>query len=966
MTKKFTSYIFLSLICLLTSGLASCSDEILGGVTGDGEMREYKGTISLNLSTPDLTLRSRTVNSEPGASILINNLWVGVFNTTTGECFGAKKYDNFNQMLTSGSIFHNLINVDFVAYDDKFPLAYIVAIANFDGVTTYDGRSLDSILPDFNERASVRWDDIINLDVDAATAYEGNKGENENSNAPFLAGFFQDASSLNQNPKIDQFSYDELGPSALYPEAAASGMDIELGDPNEGKIHVAAGALCLRRLVSHNKININLSNGFTVTELKYKRYNMPRTAYVLQRRTDTRRYSDFASWQKFSPNSADRHMTEGSYDYNDSFAYANDDDWIDVNIDAWEATSQVDFAFDHFENKHWGAGELHSQDDREARNPDGTFKALCSGERDAYNNFASYFVLKMHLVNKLTGENADVEYTLHEGFCNNEDGRRVNTVAEKCYDFSSFRNVNYTYNVNITGVNDITASVTAREGQETAHPNGQSGTIWKMDFVNSQSKSPVPIEGGLFDNSGRYITFSDKPDLGFRIIGRDKNGKLVDICYNMPDGMYHGFSGLWPEGNPVYIDKGGKIGSNSIGGYTVPENLLNDIKIGSGSTYHNIPDFIRGVEEGSINPADNYLLRIDNYDGNALGLKSNYSRGIYIFDRNDNRNASDIDGCSAYFTAYGAEQYPFPFEKLSFDKKNVMWDNTYYRAVSKLPYVFAATTPIFYGAECSSIDLRWKHDERFSGYRIKVFNNNYTHPEIVVPRSKLAQYLTEINGEQVFIYPLNTADFPRSSSNGALEYSFSIIPIVDPEMYEAGDPVTFNKNDNGDNSTCIRVCPPTWDFTSTNDWKSVNFYVDANFEAHYRGLSVLCPHRTVGSSYKNSIGKFICFGGVGDADSRCFSFVATVPGKFAVTVKSHTNAEDSARKLQIVRMDPNGSQTDAFGNTYDIVYDSKTMAGKNTVYTSDVLYPIGGAPTEYRIFCLGSTDYAKIQFIPAN
>lgn len=946
MSKRgFTYILFLSGILTF----AACSNEYIPD--GGGELHGFSGTVTFNLSAPDASVRTRAVSTQSGAEILINNLWIGVFNATTGACFGAAKYDDMHKSVQSGALVKNMVGVDFVARDEDLPLAYVVAAANYDGVVTWDGLALSDILPDFDHRADITWDDLVNLGIDTRSAYAGSKGEDENSGAPFLAGFFQDAVSLTQNPKIDQFSYASSGPAAIYPAAAAAGMDIRFGDSSDDKIYAAAGAICLRRLVSHNTIHLRTSNGYEVTELRYKRFNMPRAVFMLQRRTDTNRYSDFEEWQRRSPNFADRLLTADSFDTgNPDFPYSCDTDWIPVEVNSWDDRTNIEFAFDHFENKHWGAEGLKTRDDREARNEDGTFAALCSGNGDSFNDFASYFVLRMHLVNKSTGESADTEYTIHEGFCNDDDGRIAESQEVRCRDFSSFRNVNYNYNINISGTKDITANVTSSDG--SGHSNGQSGTIWKMNYATGTKKSPIPVVGGVYDFNGDGISLSDSPDIGFRIYGRDDNYALVDVCYNVPDGMYEGFAGLWPAGDPVHVDSPAEA--------SIPKSLLESMRIGSGEKFYTLTEFASGVQNRTISPADRFSVMFESYDNRFQGMSGNFMRGIYIFDRNDDRNASDADGCSACRIAYGAEQYPFEPEEVRFDINKILWDNTYYKSVTTMKNLFAAASPIFYGAESSAIDLRWEHDPRFAGYRIIVFNDTYTHPAITVGPDRLDDYLRKENGRTVFVYPLNTAAFPRSSTTGANNYSFSVTPIVDEDIYKSGG-TTVVAHDKTTDANCIRVCPPIWETSTTTDWKGVMLAgLTGGVEIHYRGLGLYCTS-DVGANYNDK--NFICFGGTGNAGNRYFSFVASVPGRLSVTCKSHSSATD--RLLVIARMDGNGSQVNDIGERYDEVYVSESMATTKTTYSSDI-YPLDGKPTEFRIYARGSIDYYKFQFTPAD
>ena len=935
MSRRFITYI-LSLFAVVLQ--AACVNDYADG-SDSGPVREFSGTIALDLTTPDVTSLTRSLNTESGAQILVEKLWVGVFDIATGECIGAARYDNMNKVMQSGTLVKNMLTVNFMTQSVNLPLAYIVAVANYDGVKTWEGRLLTDLLPGDNH-SDFNWDKLINIGIDTDSAYAGNKGADENVNAPFMAGFFQDAVSLTQNPKIDQFAYTAPGPATIYPESAANGIDVDLGDGSDDKnnIYVPAGAICLRRLVSHNTVRVNTSNGYEVTGLKYKRFNMPRAVYMLQRRTDVNRYDSFSEWQRHSPNYADLLLAEGQYDSKaERFPYACDDEWHPVEISSWDSSANVEFSFEHFENKHWGSEWLRNQSDREALNPDGTFAALCSGGGDGYNNFASYFVLSLHIINKTTGESADVEYTLHEGYCNNADGRVVESAVERCRDFTSLRNVRYTYNINISGLEDITTGATSQDGSHYA--NGQSGTVWKMYYANEASKT-IPIAGGTFNFGGKYLTFSGKPDLGFRICGRDASGGIVDICYNMPEGMYDGFAGLWPGGTPQYVDRPDDS--------SIPSNLLNDMKISSGSTDYTLSEFVKGVQSGSIPPTGSYSFKFAAYDNRFTGLTGNLVRGLYIFDRNDTQ--TDADGCS-YNIAYGADQYPFASEKVKFDAGNILWDNIYYKMATTVANVFAAESPIFYGCENSKIDLRWRHDPRFAGYQITVFNDSYTHPTIVVGPDKIDRYLHDLKGEQIFIYPLNTVDLKNTST--ATNYSFSVLPIVTDEIFTVEGPTVVAHNTSADD-TCIRVCQTTWNISSTRDWKDLNLNGKNNgTEVHYRGLNVM----TTSNIAAGSKGSFICFGGAGDVNNRYFSFWASVPGTFAVTCNSHSGVADVNRKLIIARMDDNGG--------YDEIYNSNTMAGSQTTYQAKIT-PTNGQPTEFRIYALGSIDYYILQFTPSN
>ena len=934
-------------------GAVSCADEGMGYDANESAAGDYSGTIEFSLTTPNTTDRTRAVNMNTGASLTVANLWLGIFDVNTGQCIGAMKNDSFNTTMVSGTLARNILQVDFVAKGVTEPLAYVVAVANYDGVKTWDGRALSDILPDFDRRGEISWDWITNLGIDTSSAYAGNKGENSLSSAPFMAGFYQDALSLTQNPKVDQMATDSEHPTAIYPASAAEGIDLNFGSAGNGKNFVAAGAICLRRLVSQNNLRFNTYNGYELTSVKYKRHNMPRSVYLLQRRTDTTRRGSFEEWQKYSPNFADRLLTEGNYDPQAaSFPYESDRDWQEVSVNSWDNAAEITIPFDHFENKHWGFGNLLTQEDREVRNPDGTFAALCSGQQDAYNNFASYFSLSLHIINRETGESADVEYTLHEGFCNDDDGRLAQTQDVKCRDFGSFRNVVYNYNINIAGISDITASVTSEEGN---HPGGQTGSIWKMEMATGSSEV-VPVGGGDYTFGGRYMSFGSNPDLGFRIYGIDDKKNIVDFCYNMPQGMYEGFAGIWPVGNPTYINTPDA---------SIPSSLLQGMKVvsRSGAAY-SIPEFVKGVNGGSIDPRAQYFLRYGNYDGQAMGLTENLRRGIFIFDRNDSRNASDADGCSTYKVAYGGLQNAIMNQVLQFNiNRLLVWDNTYYKSVSTVRDVQASLQQIFYGAESSAIDMRWKHDSRIRGYEVTVYNANFTSPTAVIGPESLGKYLHVVGGETIVIYPFSTAGFPGRTSSGANNYSFRVVPIVDENIYKVEGTFDCIHNQNGDDATCVRVCYPLWEIFKggSTDWRDLLPVNNKFIDAHYRGLHCFGhPTKEIDSQYNSTA--FLCFGGAGSVTMRYFKFVVSVPGKFEVKVKNHASSDDKTRLLNVVRVSDSGTKVEE-NVRYDEVYKSTNMPTTSTTFTVPVT-PLNNQPTEFRIFAAGSVDYYSIQFKP--
>lgn len=943
MKKHFLTYLLLLVGSMIS--LTSCVDEVYkpGTEPSKGEIR---GKLVLSLTTSDVSDRSRTVNVERGGAIKINHLWIGAFNVNTGRCMGAAIYPE-PLIMNSGEVHKNLFEIDFVNNEADLPLAYIVAIANYEGVTTWDGTPLVDYLPDgYENRSKINWQTIVDLDINTASAYAGEKGEDEDANAPFLMGYFQDAVNLSAYPRINQFEYfgSNPTPTAIYPTDARDGMDIELGDSSDSNVYVAAGAICLRRLVAHNEVNINLGPGMQVTDIMYKRYNMPRVVFMTQRMNDTNYYEEGReTWAKYSSNRADQLLPatmpeddEAAY-LDPTFPYDADREWIPVEGHT--------FAFDHFENKQWGLGTITSQNDREQKNPDGrTYTALCHGEQDWYRNYSSYFVIKMHVVDTNKGETADVEYVVHEGFCNTADGK-VTTGPDRFYDFSSFRNLNYIYTININGISNIHHNATSSAG-EMGHYNGQSGEIWQMDYVTGSAEEKIGAEGGTFTKPG-FMKFSANPDLGFRLYGRDEDGKIVDICYNVPENMYDGFKGLWPTDKTTRVI----LTDDNLLSAQISSKVLKGIAIvNSDGTDLDICQFIYGIKNGTYSTAESYSVRFDSYDDVFLGVPRKFMRALYVFDLNDDDSfIHDAEGCCSIRSIFAAEQYPecLPLESVSFDASNIIWHHDWYD--------YSTQESTWCGSENSGIPLIWQHDPRITGYQLYIQNTEVPDIDMTVTigPSELSRYVQydEDNDRYIFKYVLSTAKLPAKSASAAYNHDLTVTVMVDEDRNTVGEPTLVN--------SCIRTCPSSWDFTSTKEWSTFDFKQNAYPNVEMRGLRMYTANPANRGSSQTTNPRYINFGSGGSKDDRYFSFYASKPGYMYITV-THTGGSeitDGSRPVVMAQVDENGELVG------EEVVDSSTLPQKG-----DLSRPFkfrlepGSKPTEYRFYNRANAHFYKFEF----
>lgn len=722
MKKLFLTYILPCLSLLLVS----CQDDFLPkDYQNSGEDQE--GSMMISFMIEDPSIRTRVVDMTPGTAVYIDKVWVGIYDRETGTRVGGTKLDDryqttLDHRLTATQVkIPNAIPIEWYATASSLTWngakerdLCVVCIANYDnpdeGLSIYtdktgsdkDGKqTLWSALRDADS-----WEKFIDIAIDCnSDGFTGGK--------PMLMGYlYQDTNQTTTFTKVDQFKPDgTTNAILLYPTGEAEDklkyVNAKLTNNLPTGLNMDNYLVKFRRLRSRINVKIKTRDAdMTVTSLQYAVFNKPNSIFLAQRRTNrfaegeypVQNYAD----RSMSPNSADVHVNGGSNGdktYRDEIlGYSKDlyskDGKYEVN---WQTPTNIeDFAFDHFENKHWtsrGNGlnkdengndltDIYDIYHNRERNIDNfTFWALAADQAD-WNNNASYFVLKMGLLDKATGESAEVQYTIHEGFCNDYDGNEVvisdkyktelDVIKAKAKDFSCVRNTNYTYNIKINNIQDITYHVTGEEGYSN-HSNDQLGDTWRMKYFNTTSDTGERVGNRLkantWDDDHKIrvtadISFADAlpKDIAFRIIGEymDENGNFVpaDFCYNFARGDLDGFANLWasPSVNTEYI-----IDPDHNDPFSFLEAYKDDIALNKIMSLIKVKmsDLTTGFDENDVDE-EGYItiykyieklfeneanINLDSrYDIKGFKLASHnyytllsneeaYIRGLYIFDR---------------------------------------------------------------------------------------------------------------------------------------------------------------------------------------------------------------------------------------------------------------------------------------------------------------------------------------------
>lgn len=737
MKRNFLSYI----IPLLGILVVSCQADLNG--IGNNLEESDGHSISVSVDIPEV--RTRAIDMTPGAAVYLKNIWIGVYDKTTGNRVGGTGGDYTDsitlgdRLVASGSTIIDLVEIGFdtsINLDNTNKYC-VVGVANYHGIKIKPIEGTDSGTQEQNLslytalEAADTWDKFQNIAIDTQeSVFE--------LQTPMLAGYMKNESAETANNgyiKVNQFATEETeerkinlsgygtDESAVFLKGKANGID------TKGYV------LKLRRMRSKINVLINKKDengnpiegidGITITNLQYQVFNKPKSAFLVQRRTNT--FKDDCSGMiesKYSPNSAD--MIEGGY--------FEDDAWITPPI-------STEFSFEHFENKHWAVVESIVSDDlddddldgelsdyekfkralqrnyhaREAKNENGAFTALVgeNGTDENWNNNASYFILKMNIRDENTGRNGEVEYIIHEGFVNDAEGFALPTEDEdenvRLWDFACIRNTDYYYNITVMGIEDIYLQVTSTN----YHTNDEQGKIWQVNHAKYKNDADKYLESETEYQFGEALILkpeNDKEiansDIAVRIVGSifdyEKYKEYgIDVCYNFAQGDLDGFAGLWPEPTnefTEYIVAGDKF-DTPYEAFTDFCNNKNSINANYFNEFNNklrviyndkpitIKEYIAIIQDAKNSPniqgyefdGLKYYIKFDE----SNDTKKAHVRGIYIFDKqkalsNSGRVAKDADGCSYLYQINAAEQIPVYLAdekyQMIYASNNVPWN----------------------------------------------------------------------------------------------------------------------------------------------------------------------------------------------------------------------------------------------------------------------------------------------------
>lgn len=562
--------------------LCSCSEEFLPGTDASDNART-EITLSLDTDVPFGDFRTR------GTDAMGNNdvatLWVGVYDIQTGNRVGAQHFSYPSSPVTLP-----------VLYYDNHPEVVIVGVANYGGITDWDGASVSELLD-----GALTWNSFMDINVKAPLV-DGAPVVDTDSPQIMMGMVTTEESGRAFCKKADSGAVE-------MPKGSECVINLSPNSLYGGMIKTIAGKkLYLQRLSSQVNVNIIAGNNAEVTDVSYRRCNIPKAVFLAERPTYIGNFSKWGEFSEGTSNFADKQMQVADGNVITADCYYSDDDaeWIRAGRDN-------SFSFAHYENRHFGGGTNPAHDAREKfKENSNVLVALQS----AYNNYASYFVVKMTILDRGTNRSAQVKYVIHEGNINNQSGEQEYS-NERARDFSAFRNTVYNYNITVNGVDYITYNVSSNP----QHHDAASGTIWEAD-----------IKTGTYNT----VTINVDANTLFRFyIGQGKDTAPIDyLDGNVPDGI----GGMyWPA-----------IDENTVRG-NIPSDISSRFTIRRGNNRGQEISLQQFINEVRSSGGTYYITFSPPYTQEQWDPDA-YKMGLYYYLPSEKSNLSgqDKDECTTY------------------------------------------------------------------------------------------------------------------------------------------------------------------------------------------------------------------------------------------------------------------------------------------------------------------------------
>lgn len=504
----------IAVIAMTAIFLHSCSEERF--TVPDYTISGEEVRLSVPVFIPQMNAETRGGLSEEQLN-KVESLWIRTYNAETKEatCDWIKLTPNTTDL-------HNMREVELTT---KSGFSYIVAVANVDckGVM-YDDQDKDNGQPSGDtlegtdtwmnnvrplsvllEKADT-WDEFLRIAV--VSPYE-----TDDVNAPQaipMAGCYCDAITVGD--KTEHVAYNQWQKKDFQPYfIPASKEMVEFN----GGIH-------LRRLVSHITFNFSAADNIELEVNSYRVMNAPKYSWLYERSAEDTTLPNLGD---LAP-SAEK---AGLY-YADVPQFGSQ--FIkDTQINGKAVQT---FNFWQAENKHTGDCSTYRDRGAKAVKDGVTLFTSLTGDTWTPNNEASYVIVDCDVTYKdrirvnekgeevkeggeLVDRSGHATYFIHLGYILGAD------EAEKAKDFNCFRNVNYTYNVTVNGLDDIRVDAVA----DTEKYHNEEGLVVDLNA------NPISLDAHYAVFNIQLTENDLKENFGFIITTYD-NGEQITINEDNP------------------------------------------------------------------------------------------------------------------------------------------------------------------------------------------------------------------------------------------------------------------------------------------------------------------------------------------------------------------------------------------------------------------------------------------------
>lgn len=510
--KKPDNYIF-HIILSLSGLLMSCSDEISYkelNYIPEGE----PATVSLSIDVSGMELKTREAGNagmDPSSdrARLVSNLWVGIYNKSTEKRVGKVELDE-PTLETLHDVYGNIEINGIAAYSGE---CYIVGVANYasrNGASLLgneEQKTLSTLLSEADTWE--KYKSIIRV-MDEPSIQRG-------GNNLIMSGVFQ---TDNNDSKVESQLEENGNPPTVAINPGVSKL--------QGRIH-------LRRLDSYIRVNMLPGANINFTPTSWQIINVPAVAFLHEQNGNAADLK--GSSQRLSKVYSQNTYFNSDIYYNGTIRSIFGGENNQAVIGYW-------FDFYQMENKHTGLENVTDYNHREIEFKEnelntGWYKSLVANpnlsedpetkykdsDGELYNNNASFMIITGELdyyidennnpipvpsnTENATRRIAEAKWTIHLGYC---DG---NSEEEKAKDFNCRRNSNYTYNININGVDNIRVEA-VKDGEKQPGAEGIVSDL-KTDVYSLDSHYGV-VNIALTDNQRKDFTWRIQSSWGGQII----------------------------------------------------------------------------------------------------------------------------------------------------------------------------------------------------------------------------------------------------------------------------------------------------------------------------------------------------------------------------------------------------------------------------------------------------------------